>query len=417
MNLKSTESIEECLELLVGLKTCDYKFEIEKSDMTILCSIGRQVFKGTALTDRQFDLLKSKFEFYTSQFDSAGIEVNYNLRQPLRHIDRRQFIKIISSDNIDESNISYSEFQNSREWIHLRFPFSKKNIMILNEIIKHNNQYIHNKGTHEHFFALNEKYVFEIVDKFKQKSFEIEDRLMQLYEEIKTMKENPQNYVPGIYGFKLKNLEENAIDYMINDIGEEPNPENLYLYADRRNDYGLHHFDKQDLLESMKDLTELSRKLLFRTERQVLINNQKYNFNRVIESLLELNRFPTLFVLSEKTCYDELSTIHNALTNIFYPEDMTVLFRLDNKTEDDKQFNQYIKEKNLNSPLDKSTKVVYISDTELKKTIFKTGWHPRTVVLLGSKRIDQKFATYLNEIDLVIHYDDNASLFSRVEKI
>ena len=46
---------------------------------------------------------------------------------------------------------------------------------------------------------------------------------------------------------------------------------------------------------------------------------------------------------------------------------MTVMFRLDNKDQDALEFNRYIKEHNLNNPVDKSTKIVYISNNKLKE--------------------------------------------------
>lgn len=421
MNLKIT-NIEECLLVLVGFVKAPAIdiFSIKREDGTVLHSIARQVSKGTALTDRQYELLQRKLIEYEQQFIEAGYDIKSsikNLKIPLRQIDRSKYIKIVSTQDVYD-NTPYEAYKEKWQWIKIRFPFSKKDIMLINDILKKNDDtYSHKKGTHEHYFVLNEYFVFELVNRFIGKeNFEIDDTLIQLYEEIKIMKDNPQEYVPGIYGLKLKNLQQSAIDYMINDLGE-PTVDNLYLFKDKEYDYGLEHFDEQDLQESIKNLTHLSKRILNRSHRHIFVDNKEANVNRLIESLLELNRFPVLFVLDSEDCHSTLPAIHESVRNIFYQDDMTCLFRLDNKDSFTSSFNTYVKENNINSPLDKTTKIVYINDTDIKKTIFKVGWQPRTVVMMGSKRANLQLQTYLESIDLVIHFDEQPSAFSRIEKI
>lgn len=412
MKVDTPTTIEDCLEILVGLQDYDAEFKVEKADKHILESIGRQVFKGIALTDRQLDLVKTKFLFYKKQFDEASINIIEldTLRQPLRQIDRSKYIRLVDYPH----NHVYEATNN--KWIEIRFPFSKKMILVLSDIPKRSGEYIHEQGTHSHYFIYNEFYVDQIVTAFEGKNFDIDKEILDLYEEIKIMKNNPQDYLPGVYGLKLKNLNDKAVEYLITDIGE-PTKDNLYLYRDRKNIFGLSHFDEDDLDESVRQLTPLSKKLLYRKTNRVLVNKNEYNLDRLLETLLELHRYPCLFILNEYQCHYVLPELHNRLKNIFYSNTMTCLFRLENKDSKNKDFNEYIKENNLNSPLDKSSKIVYISNTELKKTMFKVEWQPKTVVLFDSKRYDTKVSTYLTEQDLVIDYDEDSSLFSKVEKI
>ena len=69
MNTK-LETIEDCLEIITGLVRTHAlcKFNIDTNDKTIINSISRQVFKGKALTDRQFALMQIKLSMYESQF-------------------------------------------------------------------------------------------------------------------------------------------------------------------------------------------------------------------------------------------------------------------------------------------------------------------------------------------------------------
>ena len=53
MIMKTLLNIEDCLEAAAGLRQM-HLITIDNSDKTIMHSIARQVFKGTALTDKQF---------------------------------------------------------------------------------------------------------------------------------------------------------------------------------------------------------------------------------------------------------------------------------------------------------------------------------------------------------------------------
>ena len=69
---------------------------------------------------------------------------------------------------------------------------------------------------------------------------------------------------------------------------------------------------------------------------------------RVLESLLELNRFPVLVVLPNESPLDGLIKLHKGLTNIIFEQDTSVLFRIDNDKESGRDFNEYIKLHKLN---------------------------------------------------------------------
>ena len=120
--------VEEHIELLVGYQehNGDHKFVIEKSDYNLLTSLGRQTLRGTAYTDRQYELVKQKLAEYKEQFALNGydnIELN-ELRMPLRSIDRSRWIKIVKR-NDDVVDVDY---------IGVRFSFNKKLISVLDSL-------------------------------------------------------------------------------------------------------------------------------------------------------------------------------------------------------------------------------------------------------------------------------------------
>ena len=166
-------TIEDLLEILAGLQG-HCKMQINSSDANIMHSIARQVFKETALTDRQFALMKEKLQVYRDQFTALDYDFDKaveTLRQPLRHIDRSKYIKIV--DTLDVyGELPYEAHKKKWKWIKVRFPFSKKTILLLYNIPK--KDYHHNKGSHEHCYKLTEQNIYNVIKCFKDKEFEID---------------------------------------------------------------------------------------------------------------------------------------------------------------------------------------------------------------------------------------------------
>ena len=398
----NTETIEDCLELLVGLQTAPQgQFVVRKEDYNILTSIGRQVVRGIGLTDRQYELVKTKLLTYNDMFEHDLSKSLNSLRIPLRHLNREKTIKLVHND-VGELCIA------------VKFIFNKR---LLNAIEKAKigvAGHLYNSQKKIHYFPFNEKNTYQVIKNFKNSNFNIQEELLSYFEKVEAMSNNKEDYIPGIYSFKLKNLSDRAIDFMVSSIGE-PSKDNLAIYNDRKDQLGLHYFDQQELEDSLNALTVLSKKIVTREQYNVIVPPNVYPIERVLESLLELNRFPVLVILSNDSPLDGLLKIHKGLTNIIFEQDMSVLFRIDNDKDSGKEFNEYIREHKLNNPLDKNTKVVYINSNKFPKPLLKSKWNPSTVLAFGSQRMNTKVADYINPLDLVIHYDTDVSPFHRVK--
>lgn len=410
------KNIEECLENLVGLQG-NNKFIIESSDQNILRSIAIQTSKGVALTDRQYNLVKEKLLKYRDQFSTLVNDfdsVVTEIRMPLRDIDRSKYVSLVSHAQTIAKGDIYESYKEHWKWIKIRFPFSKKTIILIEKIVSKTDRafYRHNRGSHEHYFLYNEKNLYQIIDALNNKNFDIDEVLLKNYEKILEMKNNKENYLPGIYNFELKNLSSRAIEYMISSVGK-PNTDNLTLYKDRQELFGLHHFDQDDLNESMAHLTTLSKKIINRKNTNVFISQDNYTVNNLAESVLELNRFPLLVILPVSDPLSYLHITHTAFSGFVDPASITVMFRLDTKYNDGAgiEFNDYIRKHSLNSPLDSNTKIVYINNDNMPKPLIMSEWNPIAVLMMSSLKPYNRVVTYCDEIDLVIHYDKEPSQF------
>ena len=89
---------------------------------------------------------------------------------------------------------------------------------------------------------------------------------------------------------------------------------------------------------------------------------------------------------------------------------MSVMFRLDSKLGNEAmQFNQYVKSQGLNNIVDKNTKIVYISNNKIPKPLMKSGFRPKGILTIGSKKVANNIDSYVSSHDLIIQYDEDAS--------
>ena len=219
-------------------------------------------------------------------------------------------------------------------------------------------------------------------------------------------------------------MPQKAIDYCINTLGE-PCKENFYKYYDRRFMLGFEHMDQDSLLESQKELSVLTSKIINRKDINVIIDKKSWTIDQVLTSVEELDRYPLLIVLDKKNAMDEISEFHLRFRNYIPAEQMSVMFRLDSNPKGN-LFNHFVREQRLNNIVDKQTKIVYISNNKVPKPLIKTGWRPISTFTLGSKKNFTKVDGFIMGSDLYMQYDDEASPYmmhssgftnNKVEKI
>jgi len=381
-------NLEDCLEYLTGLRQAPVEFTVEKTDATIINSIARQVFKGTALTDRQSALMHEKLQKYRDQFINLDWDFDYavnQLRQPLRHIDRSKYIKLADNE------------------IKIRFPFRKTEIMLVQEVANTaQDNYRHEKGSHTHYFECNEINILNLLDRFNNKEFEIDRELVELYDNIKTVHNNPQEYLSGFLDKNLLNVNPALMPAIQNELGELNN-NSLTQFFDRRFRYG---FDLTDVIPN----NTLAQKIAHRKDAQYQSKPSAETSSEVLNALWNLNRFPMLVILEENNAEDQLYEFANHYRDILNPEEQSVLFRLEDK---DAGFNQLIKDRKLNNWVDNTTKIVYINKSKLPKLLVNNEWKPSAAFCFSSA-MDRYVNSYVSfNCDLIIYREEHMSPFRR----
>lgn len=383
-------TVEDCLEILAGFKNTAYRFSIDPKD-NILTSIARQVYRGTALTDRQYQLVKEKIMAYNSQFQESGfvnLEIAVdNLRMPLREIDRSKTISII-----DSLPSWPTETASKSQYIKIRFPFNKKTIAALEKVAEKNRKdYFHSKGSHEHFFNLKESIVEQVITEFKDRNFEIDQELIELYEKIQLIKQNPSNYLRCIFDSKTYNLENT--DHLTCSVEQ---------LIDRHRRHGIVNFDTYPAEGLLGEIVN-------RKGTEFLGKPSQYSVQQLVETVHRLDRFPLVVVLEEKNAEQQIYEFWQETKNIVPSEQQSVLFRLDG----DSDFNSFVKDKNLNNWVDNNTKIVYINTNKLPKVTLTADWNPITAFVYGSA-LNRFVDTYIkDQCDLIIYREEELSPMRR----
>lgn len=392
-----TYTCEDCLEILSGFSSIKILSppSLKTEHSKLIPSLARQVFRGTPLTDRQYELATTKLKEYTKVFEKNDIDLYNsikNLRYPLREIDRSHYLRFETIDN--------------KIMLVIRFLFNKKIIKELEEITKlAKEDDVSYKSDKKYYFTPKETYIFELVNLAKRftTKFDIDKDVLEIYEELLLLEENKDQYVPGVYDYQLKNVPIEVVDYMTEKFSDPR--ENLHLYYDRRHLFGLKHFELQNVDKSLFNLSELAKKIAKRDVGQVSISSAKYNLNDLFTALYELDRFPLLVSLDEKDALDNLSALHKVTKNFIDTKDISVMFRFDNI--DYPEFNEYVKYQNLNNPVAKTTKIVYINSRKLPKPLVTNDdWKPCTSLALATS-IHSKTTAFWAGLDLQVTYNDD----------
>jgi hypothetical protein len=387
-------TIEDYIEILSTL-------DVDTRDRKLITSLSSQIKKNIGLTDRQHSLAKKKVKEYEKEFSKNGYDINDgldNLRHPYREIDRSKKVFLVEKE-------SFTLFDNEKKvMIGITFPYSNKMIKHINFIKSLQDRNDYDSKSKTHFLKLNEKNVFEIVDRLKECNFEIDEELLNFYNIIQKFIESKNDFIPGIVNYKFVNTSKIAEEYAIKILGV-PTVKNLALYYDRKDILGLNLFDSNELNRSFSMLTPLAEKIAKLENKNIFMSKIIHTFFDVCNVINELKRFPLLVILSKGQENQDLVDLIDSLQKFIDIKDISVLFRLDNISGNNIDFNENVKKFKLNNKITEATQVIIINNEKLPKPLLISKWQPTTTLLLASIRHSRLVSTYYNKCELVIHFD------------
>ena len=365
---------------------------IPKKDKRILVSLAKQIQSGVFLTENQGKLfvkiLKENINAVRCVFQDIEMIISENLwSKDFRVIQKVRKI------SIDSENPTY---------FSVEFSFNTRIKEKIVKLIPQVEGQTLTKGS-KYLFLLNERNIDIIVSNFLRENFEIDEKILNFYQEIEKVKLSSGRpfEIFSTENEKFKKIVENAVGTI--------STENIVLLQDRKIRY-------QYKIDEKISENSMAAKIANRSSRRIYANPQEIPFLELVSSLKELNRLPLMIVFEGHTPEKDKKTlklVENAATTLELGDEIGVYFRYD-KEDDKANFNQEIALLGYNKNLGEKTVIAGISNNKLPKFMLKTGWKPQTVITFTNSFRANKASIYCMDVDLVIYYTGTQPLDEKI---
>jgi hypothetical protein len=371
------------------------KTRISKRDFNTLTSLAIAISRPSFITEKQGNLLVKllkenykKLEIFTEQINLA-IQVP-EWSNTFRHIEQIRKLKI----EID--------FE-SEPYIFIEFTFNAQIKKVLNSLAKSIEGAITVINGKNYQAELTEKNIVLLVDALAPFDFEIDEKIQNFHEIIKSWSKNSfENQ------FLISNIENKNFHNTITlDLGIETAIDQNII-----NDRSMRY---QYFLENLKNPGEnLVEYIANRPRTRLWVDMAQHSLLDIFESLKKLKRLPVLIVFEnwdEEKSLNHLEILDNSLEKSGLDKRVGIYFRLPN-SETGAEFNQLIKNKSYNHPLDPSTEIAVVQSGKIPKFFLKSNWQPMSVIALNTKMglRHGKTSVYSNCCDLIIEWADQPTM-------
>lgn len=343
------------IEQILTLAIQNLSLKTTPLDMKILNSLWSQSISGTSFTDKQGTLcvnLLKKYRNQISQFAGQDISIfleNPQFKQPFRTINSKKSIKIVDHTTYIKA-------------LRVDFPYDEEIVQKFRNSKQVLDYAIWDKEEKCWFLSLDEKSIKFVISLITDNNFLYEENLKYYIDQVKNIESNVESLIP------MAVIEDNRVKFI-----------NVSQFTPQNN------FD--DFLESMmfaKEVgistwnQEIDEKIDSLPHSAVVKKLVKHDMGKPfdmnveetpIEDLLPIIKYllPCLVIIPDKNELEKLQKTWNFFQKIgINASEVSVLFRLPSETDND--FNEFVRNNKLNSPLSENTKVVFVSN-QIPKTI------------------------------------------------
>ena len=377
----------------------DYaKSKISKRDFSTLQSLASSVSRPAFITENQGNLLIKLLKENYKKLDIFTEKINLALTTPkwsndFRHIQQIRKIKL-------ETN------SEAESYIFIEFTFNANIRKILTSIAKVTEGLIANLNGKNYQAELTEKNIVTIVEALAPYDFEIDEKIRNFYETIKSW-----NKTEFENQFLISNIDHKNFQKAItSDLGIETAIDQNII-----NDRSMRY---QYFLENLKNPGEnLSEYIANRSKTRLWVDLTQHSLLDIFSSLKDLKRLPVLIVFenwNDEKSLNHLKILDDSLEKSGLDQQVGIYFRLPS-TDIGKQFNQLIKDKQYNHPLDLNTQVAVVQSGKIPKFFLKNAWQPMSVIALDTKMglRHGKTSVYSNCCDLIIEWTEAPSILEQ----
>lgn len=326
-------------------------------DSKIISSFHNQISIGSGFTEKQANLAlkilsrqKSKIESVLSKDISPFLE-NPTFRLAKRSVNSSKILNIVSHKTFGKV-------------IHAKFPYDQSIVNLIRQN-KTGATYRQWDGEEKAWvFSLDERNLMLLMEINETYGFQLDQEINGYFDQIKSVKENFENFIPMI-GFRNEEFCFLNCDQKIPKISTKNPVEALFIGRK----YGIQTWEDQ-VEQQLKD-SKCEKVVLDFLNSAPNENFEFYLENNSIFSLENIIKYltPCIFVIPGGSEIEKIQISLKILKNLNVDNSqISVMFRLPNKTNAD--FNQFVKNSDLNNPISENTKAIFIS-SKVPKTIIE----------------------------------------------
>lgn len=345
-------------ETLISLLSTKCRSMINSWDINLIDSFNEQLSRGHALTEKQANL---GLKILKRQVDKLNLVVGIDVTPYIESPTFKFPFKKINSTK----KISIEHHSIHGKIIKVEFPY---NDQILNKIREVKNKLslaFWEKDLKYWVFSLDETSIQFLMTLVDSENFEYDEEFEKYIDQIRDIKNNMEKYVPTV------TIENEKIKFL-NVFEDLPQPETDDLLESIFLARKLGIFTWTNEVEhrlNRLDVDPLLKKFLNHTKSDsFVVNLQKHS----VFSLRDIVKYlmPCLFLVPGGNEFDTTITIIDLLKGLGLDEtEISVLFRLPSTT--DHEFNDYVRENSLNSPLTDKTRAVLVSQ-KIPKPVYQS---------------------------------------------
>ena len=398
--------IEDIIDNLVGigsLGNAPPAFLSAYDDM-LLTSFDSQLSSGLGLTEKQQALsvrILKKHSQEISNLISKPVELfleNPQFRSPPRSISHSKTVKL------------FKDQENKRSLIRVSFPYDEKlvnDIKVYKRVTSIKRTSVSRSINYEDIFwntqsrtwdfHLREEHIDWLSSKLSSEGFSFDNELVEFSKEISKVKNQIEKYVPMVIfdgkNFKFSNTHKNIPQPQSSDLLE------VLFYARK---YGISTWD-ENIDQALNDATinSYTKTLLSKKiDGDIVIDPEIVKIDELSDTINYIGN--TVFVIPGGDEYSMLTMSHRFLQRMgIKNEQISVLFRLDGNSG--KICNDYVKDNQLNNPINENIKIFFIS-TKVPKPLLKTSTTIDAIVNLVSTTVHYTLKNLLKNHHFVINY-------------
>ncbi len=364
--------------------------KINKYDTNIVISFVSQNFSYIGFTEKQSLLAIKILKRYSKNLSSVlGVDVTPFLENPVFKFSVR---KSSSSKKITiVDNLAWGQA------IKVEFPYDQEKIDFIRKN-KENLGYAQWSSEEKAWmFSLDERNIQFLSTLIAKDNFEMDDQFLDYLEQVKTIVGSVEKHVPMLTVLDNVPKYQNISQY----VPELKSKEVLSAVFEARK-AGIFTWDENvSQCLDQSNLHSVVKQFISSDSTQHLDINSEEN---TIDCLTDIIKYtqPVLFVIPGGSELEKTRMVYNFLTSKgYYNDEMSVMFRLSNN--DNKEFNDFVKNCGLNNPITEKTKFVFIS-IKLPKPIIKSKIKFNSIISLGRSNVHYTIREFFKNKENLIYY-------------